>query len=116
DSYGNKTKIVDSSNRTNGLAYDGRGKPLTITDPLGTQVVNGFDDSGNLTNAAVVDALGNPVQNSTSQFENGHLVGTKNGSQVTGTYYYDATGNPTNSIDANGVSRKLRYVASGNQR
>ena len=116
DAYGNRMQVVDSVGRTNLFTYNSRGDLLTETDPAGNVTQNRFDSSGNLTNTVHKDAEGTTVAGSSSIYENGRLVATKNlSNDVTATFAYDSAGNLTSVTNADAFARSFVYDLNGNQ-
>jgi RHS repeat-associated protein len=117
DSKGNRTNVVDALGHTSSFLYDlSTGNLLTHTDPVGNLTVNTYDDAGNLISTVQKDPQGKVVGGSSSTYQDNRLVETRDINGITmATFAYDASGNLTNTTDANGAKRYFSYDANGNQ-
>lgn len=89
------TQSLAGATRSTNIVYDLAGRSTSVTDPLGSVTVYGYDAQGRLLNLkgpAVGDGLANPGV----------------------TYTYDADGNMASQTDARGLTTTYQYDASGN--
>jgi RHS repeat-associated protein len=114
DALGNITNIVDALH-TNAFTYDSNCRLIQQRDGVGNMTTNVYDDAGNLTSIVQLDPSGSIIETSSSRYDSGYLVETKNGPFTNGIFGYDGAGNLTSSTDASGMTRNFAYDLNGNQ-